>query len=184
MPEAIRLGEIMRTARNHKLMDRPEPGRSDAAHGKLSAPSGTSIADPPSWTTRAKPKGIARVPTHTVRPPEERRAYARAKLSLAMRVKRVAGQREHSKETLRTTNISSSGVLFLSPNRIEPGTPIALEVYLVDRPFGRGSVKMTTEAHIVRAEPASRPGWHALAATFDDIAFHREETLPPRFQRR
>jgi hypothetical protein len=84
---------------------------------------------------------------------------------------------------LRTTNISSSGVLFLCPHRIEPGTPIAIEVCLVDRPFGRGTVKMTTEAHIVRAEPASRPGWHSLAATFDDITFHREEPLPSRFQR-
>ena len=174
----------MRTARNQKLMDRHDPGRGDAAKKTLLAPSENSITDPPSWTTRAKPKGIARVPTHTVHPPDERRAYARAKLSLAMRVKRVAGQRERSKETLRTTNISSSGVLFLSPNRIEPGTPIAIEVYLVDRPFGRGTVKMTTEAHIVRAEPASRPGWHSLAATFDDIAFHREEPLPSRFQRR
>jgi hypothetical protein len=36
----------------------------------------------------------------------------------------------------------------------------------------------------VRAEPASRPGWHSLAATFDDITFHREESLPSRFLRR
>jgi hypothetical protein len=100
-----------------------------------------------------------------------------------MRLKRIAGQRERMRETLRTTNISSSGVLFMCPTRIEPGTPIAIEVCLVDRPFGRGTVKMTTEAHIVRAEPASRPGWHVLAATFDDITFHREEPLPSRFQR-
>ena len=86
-------------------------------------------------------------------------------------------------ETLRTTNISSSGVLFLCPQRIEPGTPIEIEVCLVDRPFGRGTVRMRTEAHIVRAEPASRPGWHFLAATFDDITFQREEPLPSRFQR-
>jgi hypothetical protein len=86
-------------------------------------------------------------------------------------------------EPLRTTNISSSGVLFLCPQRIEPGTPVEIEVCLVDRPFGRGTVRMRTEAHIVRAEPASRPGWHSLAATFDDITFQREEPLPSRFQR-
>ena len=67
---------------------------------ELSARSATSVADPPSWTTRAKPKGIARVPTHAVRPPEERRSYARAKLSLPLRVKRIAGQRERMGETV------------------------------------------------------------------------------------
>jgi hypothetical protein len=164
-------------------MDHSNPSGGDAAPKQLSALSATSVADPPSWTTRAKPKGIARVPTHAVRPPEERRAYARAKLSLPLRVKRIAGQRERMGEPLRTANISSSGVLFLCPQRIEPGTPIQIEVCLVDRPFGRGTVRMRTEAHIVRAEPASRPGWHCLAATFDDITFQREEPLPSRFQR-
>jgi hypothetical protein len=164
-------------------MDDSNPSGGNAAIKELSARSATSVADPPSWTTRAKPKGIARVPTHAVRPPEERRAYARAKLSLPMRVKRIAGQLERMGEPLRTTNISSSGVLFLCPQRIEPGTPIQIEVSLVDRPFGRGTVRMRTEAHIVRAEPASRPGWHSLAATFDDITFQREEPLPSRFQR-
>ena len=173
----------MRTARNQKFMDQSNPSRGDAAVKELSARSATSVADPPSWTTRAKPKGIARVPTHAVRPPDERRAYARAKLSLPLRVKRIAGQQERMGESLRTTNISSSGVLFLCPQRIEPGTPIEIEVCLVDRPFGRGTVRMRTEAHIVRAEPASRPGWHSLAATFDDITFLREEPLPSRFQR-
>jgi hypothetical protein len=173
----------MRTARNQKLMDQSNSGRGDAAIKEMSVRSATSVADPPSWATRAKPKGFARVPTHAVRPPEERRSYARAKLSLPLRVKRIAGQRERMREPLRTTNISSSGVLFLCPQRIEPGTPIAIEVCLVDRPFGRGTVRMTTEAHIVRAEPSTRPGWHFLAATFDDITFQREEPLPSRFQR-
>lgn len=164
-------------------MDPFDPGSGDAASNELSARPATSVGDPPSWTTRAKPKGIARVPTHAVRPPEERRAYARAKLSLPLCVKRIAGQRERSFVPLRTSNISSSGVLFLCPLHIEPGTPVQIEVCLVDRPFGRGTVRMKTEAHIVRAEPASRPGWHSLAATFDDITFQREEPLPSRFQR-
>jgi hypothetical protein len=173
----------MRAAPNQKLMDPSDPSRGEAAIKELSARSETSLADPPSWTTRAKPKGIARVPTHAVRPPEERRTYARAKLSLPLRVKRVAGQRERPAEALRTSNISSSGVLFLCPQRIEPGTPIEIEVCLVDRPFGRGTVKMTTESHIVRAELSSRPGWYWLAATFDDITFQREERLLSRFER-
>src|SRR6266852_2199105 len=139
-----RQGRLMRTARDQKPMDQPNPSRGITAINELSARSATSVADPPSWTTRAKPKGIARVPTHSVRPPEERRTYARAKLSLPLRVKRVAGQRERLGEPLRTTNISSSGVFFLCPQRIAPGTPLEMEVFLVDRPFGRGNVKMKT----------------------------------------
>jgi hypothetical protein len=142
------------------------------------------VVDTPSWTTRAEPKGISRVPTHAVRPVEERRAYARAKLSLPLHLKRVAGRRENKQQTLHTTNISSSGVLFLCPQRIEPGTPIVIEVCLVDRPLGQGTVRVMTEAHIVRAEPASEPGWHSLAAIFDDISFHRDEHLPSRFEKR
>lgn len=165
-------------------MDRSEfsPGESGPIQ-KLSARTATAVAEPPSWTTRAKPRGIARVPTHAVRPVEERRAYTRAKLSLPLRLKRIAGQRETKAHTLRTTNISSSGVLFLYPHRIEPGTPLEIEVCLVDRPVGRGTVRMMTEAHVVRAEPASKPGWHALAVTFDDITFLRDEPMPSRFDR-
>jgi hypothetical protein len=173
----------MRTAQIQKLMHPSDPTSVNRPIKELAARAASPITEPPSWTTRAKPKGIARVPTHAVRAPEERRAYARAKLSLPLRVKRVAGQLERRGEPLRTTNISSSGVLFLSPNLIEPGTPVALEVCLVDRPFGRGSVKMTTEAHIIRSESAPRPGWHYVAAAFDDITFEREEPLPSRFQR-
>ena len=175
----------MRTARNPKFMSQSESSRDESAANKnLSAHVATTLLDTPLWTTRAKPKGISRVPTHAVRPVEERRAYARANLSLPLRLKRIAGQREHKQQILRTTNISSSGVLFLCPQRIEPGTPIELEVCLVDRPLGRGTVRMMTEAHIVRAEPASKPGWHALAACFDDITFQRDEPLPSRLERR
>jgi hypothetical protein len=173
----------MRTARNHKIAERSESNLGEsAAINKLSAHSATAVLDAPSWTTRARPKGIARVPTHAVRPVEERRGYSRAKLSLPLRLKRIAGQRETKTQVLRTTNISSSGVLFLYPQRIEPGTPLEIEVCLVDRPVGRGTVRMMTEAHVVRAEPASKAGWHALAVTFDDITFLRDEPLPTRFE--
>lgn len=148
---------------------------------KPSTKSISSVVEAPSWTTRAKPKGIARVPTHAVRPVEERRGYTRAKLSLPLQVKRIAGQGGRQQQPLRTANISSSGVLFLFPEYIDPGTPVELEVRLVDRPMGRGTVRMTTEAHVVRAEPATRSGWHSLAVHFDDISFHREEPIPSTF---
>ena len=159
--------------------DRAEP----VAVKELSAKSVTSFSEPPAWGTRATPKGIWRAPTHAARPAQERRAYTRAKLSLPLRLKRIAGQRERNSQPLRTTDISSSGVLFLYPEHIEPGTPVEIEVFLVDRPFGRGTVRMMTEAHIVRAEPAMRSGWHALAVTFDEITFQRDEPLPSRFDK-
>jgi hypothetical protein len=174
----------MRTARNHKIAERSESSLGESvAIKKLSAHTATAVLDAPSWTTRARPKGIARVPTHAVRPVEERRGYSRAKLSLPLRLKRIAGQRETRPQVLRTTNISSSGVLFMYPQRIEPGTPLEIEVCLVDRPVGKGTVRMMTEAHVVRAEPASKPGWHALAVTFDDITFFRDEPLPSSLEK-
>jgi hypothetical protein len=172
----------MRIIRNSKVISQSDSSCDDSAAIE-ELPAHTAVVNMPPWTTRAKPKGISRVPTHAVRPVEERRTYARATLSLPLRLKRVAGQREHKQQTLRTTNISSSGVLFLCPRWIEPGTPLEIEVSLVDRPLGRGAVRMKTEAHIVRAEPASRSGWHALAACFDEITFLRDEPLPSRFER-
>jgi hypothetical protein len=174
----------MRIGRRPKPSDPADSERGEAKRKESPDHFESSIGDPPSWATRIPPKGVERVPSHAVRPAvEERRGAARAKLSLPIRVKRVAGQRERKAQTLRTMNISSSGVLFLSPHRIEPGTPIELEVRLVDRPFGRGNVKMMTEAHIVRADPAPREGWHALAATFDEITFQRDEPSPKWFGR-
>ncbi len=139
--------------------------------------------NPNGQDAEVKRPGFSRVPTHVVGAVHERRRYPRAALRLPLRLKRVAGQREPVPVTLLTKNISSSGVYFLCPRRIEPGTPIELEVGLVDRPLGRGSVRMSTAAHIVRAEPTDTPGWHGLAASFDDITFQRDEPIPPRFQK-
>src|SRR5258708_12575876 len=153
----------MPTARNPKVMSSSESSRGESATiKKMSAHAATMVVDAPSWTTRAKPKGISRVPTHAVRPVEERRAYARAKLSLPLRVKRIAGQREHKQQSLCTTNISSSGVLFLCLRRIEPGTPIEIEVCLGDRPLGRGPVRIITEAPLFRPQFSSTPAFPPL----------------------
>jgi hypothetical protein len=37
---------------------------------------------------------------------------------------------------------------------------------------------MCTQAYIVRVEDAATPGWHGLAAAFDDITFIRDEPVP------
>jgi len=125
-----------------------------------------------------RPRGIARVPTHTVGRARERRAYVRAHLTLPLRVRTIAGRPEGGLATLRTQDISSSGIFFLCPRRIEPGTPIEVEVILVDKAAGRGTVRMCTQASIVRAEESATPGWHGLAAAFDDITFVRDEPMP------
>jgi hypothetical protein len=118
------------------------------------------------------------VPTHTVGLARERRAYVRANLALPLSVRSVAGRPETSLAALSTQDISSSGIFFLCPRRIEPGTPIEMEVTLVDKPAGCGAVRMRTQACVVRAENSSTPGWHGLAAAFDDITFIRDEHFP------
>lgn len=135
-----------------------------------------------------QPEGVprrtfARVPTHVVGVAHERRCCARAYLRLPLRLVGVDGTREPFPTTLIAQNISSSGVYFLAPRPVEPGTAIELEVALVDRPLGRGSVRMATAAHVVRVEPAPTPGWFGIAARFDDFHFCRDESLPPRFER-
>jgi hypothetical protein len=173
----------MRTARiQTSLADiKSAPGKSEGAGVALRASSSMNTPETPQWIERARPRGIRRVPTHTVGVVNDRRTYARANLRLSLRVTRVAGQRQPNAIRLSTRDISSSGVFFLCPQRIEPGTPVEIEVALVDRPLRCGNVRMITEAHIVRAEPARANGLYGLAAIFDDITFHRSDPLPPRF---
>jgi len=148
----------------------------------------TPIREPesPTQTIRAisgkpGPRRFTRVPTHAVGVAEERRRYPRASLCLPLRLTKIAGIDEAMPITLVTRNISSSGVYFLAPRVIEPGTAIELQVALIERPLGFGSVQMCTAAHIVRAEETSMPGWRAYAASFDDFALQRDDRLPQRF---
>lgn len=129
------------------------------------------------WPNHRQPRGINRVPTHTVGRARERRAYARARLSLPLRLERVAGQRHTQHYFLQTADISSSGLFFLSPLRIEAGTPIELEVKLIAQPVARATVHMSATAHVVRTETAEKPGWYGVAATFDDISYRRDENF-------
>lgn len=173
----------MRAARNSRRMKVVESTEAeiDASRGTTSQPKeGAEIARGPESARR---RGFARVPTHVVSVAHDRRTYSRAALSLPLRLKRVGDRREPVPISLVTRNISSSGVYFLCPRWIKPGTSIELEIGLVERPIGRGSVRMSTAAHVVRIEPTQTPGWHGLAVTFDDITFQRDEPIPPRFQK-
>lgn len=128
-------------------------------------------------------KTFSRVPTHAVGMAVERRQQARAGLRLPLRLTQVNNQAEPVPVTLLTRNISSSGVFFLAPRQLEPGMKIELEVALIERPVGRGGVRMATVAHVVRVEASAEPGWHGIAATFDDFAFRRDEAVPTRYNK-
>jgi hypothetical protein len=123
------------------------------------------------------------VPTHAVGLAFERRNCPRAVLNLPLRLIMVNGQAQPLPITLVTKNISSSGVFFLAPCEIDNGAGIEMEVGLIGRPLGQGSVQMRTAAHVVRVEECETPGWRGYAATFDDIDFRRDDSLPPRFDR-
>jgi len=128
------------------------------------------------------PRRFARVPTHTIGVAAERRRYPRAMLSLPLRLTRVADVPEPIPVTLVTRNISSSGVYFLAPRDLTPGTAIELEVALIERPFGFGRVEMCTAAHIVRTDETDMPGWRGYAASFDDFALKRDDVIPLRYR--
>lgn len=127
------------------------------------------------------PRRFTRVPTHAIGVAEERRRNPRASLALPLRLTRIGSTPEPYPVTLVTRNISSSGVYFLAPRDITPGTAIELEVALVERPAGFGSVQMCTAAHIVRAEECELAGWRGYAASFDDFALRRDDVIPMRF---
>ncbi|MGA3294064.1 MAG: PilZ domain-containing protein [Candidatus Acidiferrales bacterium] len=130
------------------------------------------------------PRRFLRVPTHAIGVAAERRRYPRAALSLPLRLTRIGDAVQTVPVTLVTRDISSSGVYFLAPREIEPGTAIELEVALVERPLGLGSVQMCTAAHIVRAEETETAGWRGYAASFDDFALKRDDVIPLRYVNR
>jgi hypothetical protein len=129
------------------------------------------------------PRQFVRVPTHAVGVHPEQRQYPRAKLNLPLRLRAVGGEPEQYPITLVMRNISSTGVYFLCPKQLAVGAQVELEVVLVSKPMGRGSVVMTTMAHVCRAEAAATPGWYGLAACFDDVQFDHDDDLPSRFLR-
>jgi hypothetical protein len=123
------------------------------------------------------------VPTHAVGVVPERRRSPRASLMLPLRLMQVAGRPESSPLPLVIKNISSTGVFFFSPKPLLPGTAIAMEIGLIERRAGCGNVRMNTAARVVRTETTAEcsPGWHGYAASFDDIDFNRDDTVPRRY---
>ncbi len=129
----------------------------------------------------AQPRRFGRVPTHAVGVHPEHREYPRATLNLPLRLRSAAGVPEEFPVTLVTRDVSSTGVYFLCPRHLAVGTSIELEIVLVSRPLGLGNVVVATMAHVCRTEAAATPGWHGIAAAFDDVQFDRDDRLPSRF---
>jgi PilZ domain-containing protein len=127
------------------------------------------------------PRQFVRVPTHAVGVHPEQRQYPRATLKLPLRLRSVGGVPEEYPATLVMRNISSTGIYFLCPKELAAGTAIELEVVLVSKPLGHGSVVMTSRAHVCRTEAAAMPGWYGLAASFDDVQFDHDDDIPSRF---
>ncbi|MHB8607604.1 MAG: PilZ domain-containing protein [Candidatus Acidiferrales bacterium] len=128
-----------------------------------------------------RPRQFVRVPTHAVGVNHEHREYPRATLKLPLRLRSVDSVAEDFPVTLVTRDISSTGVFFLCPKEIAIGAFIELEIVLVSRPMGHGSVVIATMARVSRIEPAAMPGWHGVAASFDDVHFDRDDRVPSRF---
>jgi len=128
-----------------------------------------------------QPRRFLRVPTHAVGVHPEHREYPRATLNLPLRLRSTGGIPEEFPITLVTRNISSTGVYFLCPRQLAVGTSIELEIVLVSRPLGLGNVVVATMAHVCRTETPAMPGWHGIAAVFDDVQFDRDDRIPSRY---
>jgi hypothetical protein len=121
---------------------------------------------------------FVRVPTHAVGVHLEHRERPRAALRLPLKLRSVGGVKEEFPVTLVTRDISSSGVFFLCSRALAPGTSIELDIVLVSRPLGYGNVVVSSKATVERTEAANMPGWHGIAASFDDFAFDRDDHIP------
>lgn len=125
-----------------------------------------------------QPRRFVRVPTHAVGVHTEHRECPRAALKLPLKLRSAAGMPEQYPITLVTRDISSSGVYFLCPKMLAPGTEIELDIVLVSRPLGYGNVVVSSKARICRVEAAHMPGWFGIGAKFEDFGFDRDDRIP------
>jgi hypothetical protein len=98
----------------------------------------------------------------------ERRRHPRFTAWLPLRVKVVGGIVEPKPAPLVTQNLSKTGLCFPSPQKIEPGQSIEVEVTLLGAGLGGNNICISSTGYIVRAESTRDPGWYRLAAAFDE----------------
>lgn len=107
-------------------------------------------------------------------PTPDRRRYPRFTAWLPLRLKVVGGIVQSDPAPLLTQNLSMTGLCFPSPQRIEPGQSIEVEVTLLAAGLGGNNVSISSIGYIVRAESAKKPGWYKLAASFEDSPSREE----------
>jgi hypothetical protein len=100
--------------------------------------------------------------------PPERRRHPRFIAWLPLRLKAVGGIVEPNPASLVTQNLSKSGLCFPSPQRIEPGQSIEVEVTLPGAGPGSNDICISSAGYIVHAESTKEPGWYRLAAVFEE----------------
>ena len=110
----------------------------------------------------------------------DRRLNPRLPLQLPICVCRVTGNARSESAPLISRDISTMGVYFESPQQMEKGASVELDVALVDRPLDRGCVRLSTRGQVVRVGSAETPGWHGLAVRFDELSFHYDDKSLPR----
>lgn len=174
-------------AKNHAIPLSPRKKEPVASTGPTLVPPGSdphlfaSSARAAAVRMQTSPRRFARVPTHAVGVYPDSREYPRATLKLPLRLRSVNQVAEKFPITLVTRDISSTGVYFLCPKPLAAGAAVELEIVLVSRPLGHGNVVMATNAHVQRIEPAAMPGWYGVAASYDDVQFDRDDSIPSRF---
>ena len=99
----------------------------------------------------------------------ERRRHPRFTAFLPLRVKGVGGIVEPDPAPLVTQNLSKTGLCFPSPQRIEPGQSIEVEVTFLGAGLFGNNISVSSTGYIVRAESSKTPGWYRLAAAFDEF---------------
>src|SRR3979490_1634902 len=177
------------TAKNRA---RPLPVPEDYAATTLPVPAAPKLVPTPlispsrsslqrsACPSEIQPRRVTRVPTHAVGVHPEHREYPRATLKLPLRLRSINNTPEEFPVTLVTRDISSTGVYFLCPKPLPAGAAVELEIVLVSRPLGQGNVVLATHAHVQRVEPAAMPGWYGIAASYDDVQFGRDDSIPSR----
>jgi PilZ domain-containing protein len=98
----------------------------------------------------------------------ERRRHPRFTALLPLRLKVVGGIVEPDPARLVTQNLSKTGLCFPSPQRIEPGQSIEVEVTFLGAGLVGNDISVSSTGYIVRAESSKTPGWYRLAAAFNE----------------
>jgi hypothetical protein len=98
----------------------------------------------------------------------ERRRSPRTPVSVSTHLKFRNGHPSPADSTVLTTDISRGGVRFFATWSAEPGTPIEIEMPLLDSRLGRSMPARFAKARILRVQPSTSEGWFGVAAAFEE----------------